>query len=108
MRRMGSLTILQRWRSLSLALSLALLLAACDTVAVPGPPRTPASPASPAAQAPTARPQPPPLPAATLLARALHARHIGDYEAAALDLRALLDTHPQAAEARPASFYLAE
>src|SRR5262245_1160661 len=105
---MGSLTILQRWRSSSLALCLVLLLAACDTVAMPGAPSIPASSATSAPQAPNARPQPTPLPAATLLARALHARQIGDYDAAALDLRALLDTHPAAPEARSASFYLAE
>jgi soluble lytic murein transglycosylase len=38
----------------------------------------------------------------------MHARENGDYQAAAVDLRALLDVHPNAPEARPATFYLAE
>src|SRR5262249_30265420 len=55
-----------------------------------------------------ASPQPTALPAPELLARALHQRTLGQYDAMAQDLRDLLDAHPGAAEARPASFYLAE
>jgi soluble lytic murein transglycosylase len=48
------------------------------------------------------------LPAPALLARALRRRSLGEYDAMAQDLRALLDAHPDADEARPAQFYLAE
>jgi soluble lytic murein transglycosylase len=42
------------------------------------------------------------------LQRALHERENGDYDAVGLDLSALLDAYPGAAEARQARFYLAE
>ena len=57
---------------------------------------------------PTVPPSPTPLPAPDLLARALARRAIGDYDAAAVDLHALLTAYPSAPEARPAAFYLAE
>jgi soluble lytic murein transglycosylase len=88
---------------------LALLLTACDIITfAPAPAAEP--PTSAAGQIPAATPTPglAALPADELLRRALRARELGDYDAAALDLRALLDAHPQAAEALPASFYLAE
>jgi soluble lytic murein transglycosylase len=87
---------------------LLLLLAACDIVPFPAPPTGDAS--SPAETAvPTApSPQPTALPAPALLARALRRRTLGEYDAMAEDLRALLDAHPDAAEVRPAQFYLAE
>jgi soluble lytic murein transglycosylase len=43
-----------------------------------------------------------------LLARALRRRTLGEYDAMAEDLRALLDAYPAAAETRPAQFYLGE
>jgi soluble lytic murein transglycosylase len=87
-------------------LLLALALAACDVVAF-SPPGGTAAPTG-ATLAPTAAPALTALAAPELLHRALDARAIGDYDAAALDLRALLDAHPHSAEARPAAFYLAE
>ncbi len=86
-----------------------LLLAACNGIAeAPGSVvRTPDIHEVGAAPTP-----PPPLPtvppAATLLEQALEQRALGDYEAAAEELRTLLDTYPNAAEARQARYYLAE
>ena len=95
------------------ALILAVLLAACDMVAVPAPPADEL--AAPTITAPTSSAQvplptalPPTLPAPALLLRALHERENGDYDAVGLDLRALLDAYPDALEARQARFYLAE
>ncbi|MEO7911380.1 MAG: transglycosylase SLT domain-containing protein [Roseiflexaceae bacterium] len=102
----------QRRRHLA-ALILAVLLAACDMVAIPSPPADEL--ASPPLAAPTSSavmPLPtalsPALPAPALLLRALHERENGDYDAVGLDLRALLDAYPDALEARQARFYLAE
>ncbi len=95
------------------ALIFAVLLAACDTIAVPSPPAdelaapTIIAPTS-SAQAPAPTALPPALPAPALLLRALHERENGDYDAVGLDLRALLDAYPDALEARQARFYLAE
>src|SRR5262245_36277282 len=96
-----------------LAVPLALLLAACDIVTLPPVPgrdtifdsANPTSVPTPASTPTSALAS---LPAPELLSRALRAREVGDYDAAALDLRALLDAHPRSAEARPASYYLAE
>jgi soluble lytic murein transglycosylase len=82
-------------------------------VAFPAPPDVGApDPASTAALAATPAPAtaatPTALPAPALLARALRRRTLGEYDAMAEDVRALLDAHPGAAEARPAQFYLAE
>jgi soluble lytic murein transglycosylase len=94
------------------ALILAILLAACDMVAVPAPPADEL--AGPTIMAPTSSAQVPlptalpRLPAPALLLRALHERENGDYDAVGLSLRALLDTYPHALEARQARFYLAE
>jgi soluble lytic murein transglycosylase len=100
--RCGRLTVL-----------LALLLTACDIMTLPSiPGRDTASDS--ANQTSVSTPALTPtraltsLPAPELLNRALRAREVGDYDAAALDLRTLLDAHPQSAEARPASYYLAE
>ncbi len=92
---------------------LALLLIACDTVTLPSVPgrdtaSDSANPTSVSVPAVTPTSVLASLPAPELLKRALRAREVGDYDAAALDLRALLDAHPQSAEARPASYYLAE
>ncbi len=73
-----------------------------------GEPRDPRDPAATVAPLIVASPQPASLPAAELLARALRQRGLGDYDAMAQDLRNLLDTYPNATEARPASFHLAE
>ncbi|MDQ2997078.1 MAG: transglycosylase SLT domain-containing protein [Chloroflexota bacterium] len=95
------------------ALILAVLLAACDTVAVPAPPAdelagpTITAPTS-SVQAPVPTAQVPTLPAPALLLRALHQRENGDYDAVGIDLRALLDAYPDAPESRQARFYLAE
>jgi soluble lytic murein transglycosylase len=83
---------------------LALLLAGCDVVDLgqPGAARTPT---------PVPTPSPPTgisLPATDLLARALRAREVGDDDAAAVDLHAIITGHPQTPEARAARFYLAE
>ncbi len=86
---------------------LALLLAACDIVSPSVPDPSPSPLPAPSA-APTATPALAALAAPELLGRALRARANGDYDAAAVDLRALLDAHPTSAEARPAAFYLAE
>src|SRR5215213_3380783 len=102
----------KRRRSLA-ALILAMLLAACDMVAVPAPPAdelaasTITAPTS-SAQVPLPTTQSPTLPAPALLLRALHERENGDYDAVGLDLRALLDAYPDAPESRQARFYLAE
>lgn len=48
------------------------------------------------------------IPAPELLDHALRLRAIGDYDAAAVELRALLDAYPGAPESRASSFYLAE
>ncbi|HNP85257.1 MAG TPA: transglycosylase SLT domain-containing protein [Kouleothrix sp.] len=90
-------------------LVLALLLAGCDIVSfsTPGAPTAPAGAPS-ATLAATATPALTALPAPELLNRALAARSVGEYDDAALDTRALLDAHPNSAEARPAAFYLAE
>jgi soluble lytic murein transglycosylase len=95
----------RRWLT---ALVLAVLLAACDTIAVPAPPADES--AGPTTIAPTSiAPAPTPvLPAPALLLRALHERENGDYDAVGLDLRALLDVYPNAPESRQARFYLAE
>lgn len=80
---------------------LALLLAGCDVVELGGP-RTPT---------PAPTPSPPTgvsLPATDLLARALRAREVGDDDAAAVDLHALMTDFPGTPEARAARFYLAE
>ncbi len=98
---------LPRARRLFPKLLLALLLTACDIVAFPAPPDASApDPGSttPAATAAT----PTALPAPALLARALRRRLLGEYDAMAEDVRALLDAHPDATEVRPAQFYLAE
>src|SRR5687768_14905269 len=90
-------------------LILAVLLTACDTVAIPVPPADEL--AGPTITAPTSGAQVPvstALPAPALLLRALHERENGDYDAVGLDLRALLDAYPDAPEARQARFYLAE
>jgi soluble lytic murein transglycosylase len=91
---------------------LAVLLASCDMVTVPTLPGQaagqPTAQPAPESQASPQAPSPTPLAAADLLARALRARQNGDYDAAAADLSALLDAHPNAAEAREARFYLAE
>jgi soluble lytic murein transglycosylase len=92
---------------------LALLLTACDIMTLPS---TPGRDTAPQSANPTSRSAAgltptsalTSLPAPELLNRALRAREVGDYDAAALNLRALLDAHPQSAEARPASYYLAE
>ncbi|HEU5100837.1 MAG TPA: transglycosylase SLT domain-containing protein [Roseiflexaceae bacterium] len=99
-------------RRLSLAaLVLAVLLAACDMVAMPVPSEDSSGAAAGAptlaAQAPTIVPTPM-LPAPALLHRALRERENGDYDAVGLDLSALLEAYPNAAEARQARFYLAE
>lgn len=97
------------WRLFS-GLLLALLLAACDIVASPTPPPSGGvldAPATPAAT-PVASPQPTTLPAPALLARALRKRTLGEYDAMAEDVHALLEAYPDAAEARAARFYLAE
>ncbi|MBK9710399.1 MAG: transglycosylase SLT domain-containing protein [Kouleothrix sp.] len=105
---MRTLPTRRRW----LPALLVVLLAACDVVAAPAlPGQTAAQPTSqspPGATPAAAAPAPTTPPAPDLLARALRARQLGDYDAAALDLRALLDTSPAAPEARPATFYLAE
>jgi soluble lytic murein transglycosylase len=94
------------------ALILAVLLAACDMVAVPSPADELVAPTITAptssAQMPLPTALPPTLPAPALLLRALHERENGDYDAVGLDLRALLDAYPNAVEARQARFYLAE
>jgi soluble lytic murein transglycosylase len=95
------------------ALIQAVLLAACDMVAIPAPPADEiAAPTitapMPSAQAALPTALPPTLPAPALLLRALHERENGDYDAVGLDLRALLDAYPDALEARQARFYLAE
>src|SRR3954467_13412489 len=84
---------------------LAVLLAACDMVAIPAPPADEI--AAPTITAPTSSAQaalhtalPPTLPAPALLLRALHERENGDYDTVGLDLRALLDAYPNALEAR--------
>ncbi|HEX9371240.1 MAG TPA: hypothetical protein VF897_09545, partial [Roseiflexaceae bacterium] len=75
------------------ALLLVVLLAACDTLSPPGQGTgSPGAASQTTAASQTApAPQPTALPAPDLLARALRAREYGDYDAAALDLRALLD-----------------
>ena len=89
-------------------LMLALLLAGCDVVAL-APPAATTGPATAApTPAATATPALTAMAAPELLNRALAARSVGDYDDAAIDLRALLDAHPASAEARPANFYLAE
>src|SRR5689334_16431076 len=93
-----------RW----IALLLALLLAACDIVAFPAPPDDAAADEPAPSAAPSPTPAPIALPAPELLARAQRHRALGEYDTMAEDLRALLDAHPNAAEARPAQFYLAE
>src|SRR5258705_3084425 len=60
------------------ALILAVLLAACDTVAIPVQPAD--EPAGPTITAPTSSAQVPALPAPALLLRGLHARDNGDYD----------------------------
>jgi soluble lytic murein transglycosylase len=97
----------RRWLA---ALILAVLLAACDTVAMPALPADElAAPTLPASSTPAPLPTAlPPLPAPALLLRALRERENGDYDAVGLDLRALLDAYPTAPEARQARFYLAE
>src|SRR5262245_38779442 len=100
-------------RSGWLATLLALLLTACDIVTLPSAPgrdtsSDSANPTSVSAPVFTPTPALTSLPAPELLNRALRAREVGDYDAAALDLRALLDAHSQSAEAHPASYYLAE
>jgi soluble lytic murein transglycosylase len=95
------------WRQF-LAPILSLLLAACDIVAFPAPPDDLFAPTVAPTAAPTAAPTPTALPAPELLARARQRRALGEYDAMAEDLRALLDAHPGAAEARAAQFYLAE
>src|SRR6185436_19700582 len=87
-------------------LILAILLAACDMTTAPAPPSGAAATPSPPRALPS--PQPTTLPAPELLARALGRRVMGDYDAMAQDLRALLDARPDPAEARQATFYLAE
>ncbi|HET9221827.1 MAG TPA: hypothetical protein VFO07_04950, partial [Roseiflexaceae bacterium] len=88
------------WRSFS-GLLLALLLAACDIVASQTP--TPDGGVLDAPAAPTATslpsPQPTTLPAPALLARALRERTLGEYDAMAEDVHALLEAYPDAAEA---------
>jgi len=76
------------------------LLAACDIV-------TPAPPSG-SVGSPSTPPEPTSPPAPELLAHALDLRAIGDYDQAAIELHSLLAAHPDAAEARPAAFYLAE
>jgi soluble lytic murein transglycosylase len=97
------------WRSFS-GLFLALLLAACDIVASPTPTPNSGTPDMPAAPAATMllSPQPPALAAPALLARALRERALGEYDAMADDVHALLGAYPNATEARAAQFYLAE
>lgn len=85
--------------------ALALALAACEVVSAPLPgPDTGAPVAAPSAQLPPA----PSIPAPVLLQRALAARTAADDEAAAADLSALLQAHPDAPEAAQARYYLAE
>src|SRR5690242_5988794 len=80
---------------------LALVLAACGIVAFPAPPDDEPIAAGPAPTASrSATPAPTALPAPELLARALRRRTLGEYDDRASDLRALLDSHPDAAEAR--------
>jgi soluble lytic murein transglycosylase len=76
------------------------LLAACDIV-------TPAPPLG-SVGSPSAPPEPTSTPAPELLAHALERRALGDYDQAADELHSLLTAHPDAREARPAAFYLAE
>jgi soluble lytic murein transglycosylase len=104
---MYNLPTRRRWLP---ALLLVALLAACDTVVVPATPSQSTRPSSAPDGAPANAPAPSPtaLPAPDLLARAIRARDNGDYDSAALDLRALLDAHPDALEVRAAQFYLAE
>src|SRR5438034_11507060 len=94
------------WRFVPILL---VLLAACDTVAVP--PSSTGDTGGPGAGPPAGSDvtlAPTPLPAPELLARALRRRTIGDYDGMAQELRTLLDAHPDASEARPAGFHLAE
>jgi soluble lytic murein transglycosylase len=102
---MRTLPTRRRWLP---ALLLAVLLAACDIVAAPALPGQPAGQPTDQPGAQLTAPSPTALPAADLLARALHARENGDYDAAAGDLSSLLAAHPAAPEAREAQFYLAE
>lgn len=89
-----------RRRAWILWLILPLLIGACDVV-------SPAAPSgdAPTPAAPTASAQ---IPAPALLARALELRTLGQHDQAAEDLHALLAAYPDAPEARPAAFYLAE
>ena len=97
-----------------LPLALALAVVGCEVVDVPAPGvLTSATPSvgrvAPSTAAPTRTPATPALPPApVLLSRAMAARAIGEYTAAGVDLDALLHAYPDAAEARPARFYLAE
>src|SRR6185295_5646480 len=92
-----------------LVLLLPVLLAACDVVSAPSSPtRAPLDPTATVAPLIVASPPPTAQPAPALLAHALRQRTLGAYDAMAQDLRDLLDAYPGAAEARQASFYLAE
>jgi soluble lytic murein transglycosylase len=94
-------------RIITLLLCATLLSAGCDLVDAPAPNTT-----DPAASvAPTATPaitvvEIPPAP--TLFEQGLTARTIGDDEAAGDAFSRLVQAYPDAAEARPARFYLAE
>ena len=86
---------------------LAALLVACTMT---GPQQLPAPTRvdTPRAAAPTEAPAVADLPAPPMLARGLHEREIGAYDEAANDFYALVNSYPQASEARPARYYLAE
>lgn len=94
----------RRRRAWLLVLVLALLLAACENLAAPALPTHPG--ASGAGAQPTVLPTS--IPAPDLLARGLQHRLVGEYDVAGEDFHSLLTTHPDAPEARPAAFYLAE
>ncbi len=95
------------FRPLILA-ALALALAACEVVNAPlTGPATPGAAADAPASQQTAL-ETPAIPAPVMLQRALAARAAADDEAAAADLSALLQTHPDAPEAAQARYYLAE
>lgn len=86
---------------------LAALLVACN---ITGPQQFPAPTrvVAPQLLEPTEAPAVADLPAPPMLARGLHEREIGAYDEAANDFHALVNSYPQAAEARAGHYYLAE
>ena len=89
------------------AVLLATLLGACN---ITGPQQPPTSThvVVPQAAEPTEAPAVADQPAPFMLARGLHEREIGAYDEAAHDFHALVNSYPQAAEARVGRYYLAE